>query len=89
MPQIVGVHDVEDVDRWLSYKAERAEAIEGVGGTNVVDHVADDGSKTIAVTAHVSDLAAFTAAMQAPPDEVLAAMQRHGVVPPVRWFVQQ
>jgi protein-L-isoaspartate O-methyltransferase len=88
MPQIVGVHDVEDVDRWLSYKAERAEAIEGVGGTNVVDHVADDGSKTIAVTADVSDLAAFKAAMQAPPDELLATMQRHGVVPPVRWFVQ-
>ena len=50
MPRIVLTHAVEDVERWLEGKAERAAAI-GAAGTNVTDYVALDGSNKIAVTA--------------------------------------
>jgi hypothetical protein len=38
-PKIVIAHSVADVEQWLGFKAERAEAIGGLGGTNVVDQV--------------------------------------------------
>jgi hypothetical protein len=89
MAKVVIVHDVEDVDTWLKGKAERADAIGGMGGTNVVDHVAQDGSKTIAITADVQDVDAVLAEIESPPAELLATMQRHGVVPPLKVFVQR
>lgn len=89
MPRIVVIHEVEDVDTWVGYKAERAEAIGMLGGSNVVDHVAHDGGKTIAVTADVSDVEGLQAALAAPPPEVLEIMQRHGVVPPLTIYVER
>ena len=77
---MVIVHNVVDIDRWLSYKQERADAIAPFG-SNVKDHVAADGSKTIAVTADVTDFAAMQAALASPPPVLGAAMQRHGVIP--------
>ena len=63
MPKVVVTHNVADVEKWLGFKSERAEAIAGLGGSNVVDHVAKDGSTTVAVSAEVSDVAAFEAAL--------------------------
>jgi hypothetical protein len=52
MPRVVLTHAVEDIERWLEGKMERAAAI-GAIGTNVTDYVALDGSNKIAVTADV------------------------------------
>ena len=88
MPKIVVTHNVADVQTWLGFNAERAEAIAGLGGSNVVDHVAKDGSGTVAVSADVADVEAFEAALASPPPEVAEVMQRHGVQPPVSIFVE-
>jgi hypothetical protein len=45
-------------------------AIGIVGGTNVVDHVAEDGSKTIAITFDVDDVGTVTATHASPPAEL-------------------
>jgi hypothetical protein len=56
MPKVVVTHAVVDVARWLEGKTERAAAIESGSGSNVVDHVAQDGSNSVALTADVDDL---------------------------------
>ena len=89
MPRIVVIHGVVDVATWLEFKSERAEAVGALGGSNVVDHVAQDGSSTVAVAAEVSDVAGMMAALSAPPPEVGEVMQRHGVVPPLKIYVEQ
>ncbi len=89
MPKLVITHDVADVDTWLKFKSERADAIGGMGGTNVVDHVAHDGSKKVAVSAETDDVEAFLAAIASPPPELLAAMERHGVIPPLTAYVER
>ena len=40
MIKVVLTHAVEDVERWLSFKGERAASIGAMGASNVVDHVA-------------------------------------------------
>ena len=82
MPKVVITHKVVDVDTWLKGKSERAKQIAGMGGTNVEDHVAQDGSNSIAVTCD-GDVERIMAAIANPPAELAAAMQRHGVVPPL------
>jgi hypothetical protein len=89
MPRIVITHGVVDVDNWLKGKAERAGAIAGMGGTNVVDHVAHDGSNMVAVSADVDDVANVTATLASPPAEMAAVMEAHGVVPPFTAFVER
>jgi hypothetical protein len=86
---MVVTHGVVDVDKWLEGKAERADAVTAMGCTNVVDYVAEDGSKAIAVTADVTDLPAVMAAMSSPPPEVAAAMERHGVLPPLTIYIER
>lgn len=88
MPRIVVVHDVADVATWLEFKSERAEAIGALGGSNVVDHVAQDGSNTVAIAADVSDVDGLMAALASPPPEMGEVMQRHGVVPPLTIYVE-
>ena len=87
MPRIVATHAVVDIGRWLEGKAERAAAIESGSGSNVVDHVAQDGSNNIAITADVSDLAALGALLSSPSPEVAATMEAHGVVQPIVVYV--
>ena len=70
-------------------EGQRAEAIAHLGGTNVVDHVATDGSSNVAITADVSDPTAAAAALAAPSPELSAAMASHGVVPPVTLHVEK
>jgi hypothetical protein len=87
MTRIVVVHDVEDVDNWLTHKSERADVIANMGAKDVVDYVALDGSKTVAITADGDDVDGIVAATASPGPELMDAMQRHGVVPPVKIFV--
>ena len=89
MPRIVAIHDVVDVDTWLQFKTERADAISALGGSHVVDHVAQDGRNTVAVAADVDDPAGLLAALASPPPEVVAIMERHGVVPPLTIYVER
>ena len=70
MPKVVITHAVEDIDRWLQGKAERAAAIESGTGNNVTDYVAQDGSKNIDITADVADVGALKSMLSAPPAEV-------------------
>jgi hypothetical protein len=88
VPRVVLTHAVQDLDRWLQGKAERAAAIESGTGSNVTDYVAQDGSNNIAITADVADLAAMQAMLASPPPEVLAAMEAHGVVQPITAYVE-
>lgn len=83
MPKVVFTHAVVDVDRWLKGNADRQQL-----GSNVVDYVAEDGSNNIAITADVDDFPALQAMLAAPPDEVQAQMDEHGVVPPITTYIQ-
>ena len=89
MAKMVVTHNVVDVDNWLKGKAERADAITAMGCTDVVDYVAADGAKAIAITADTNDPSAVIAVMSSPPAEVAAAMERHGVLPPVVVYVEK
>lgn len=89
MAKIVVTHGVADVDTWLGFKAERADAIATLGGSNVVDHVAEDGSNTVAVAAEVSDVDGMVAALSSPPPEMAAVMESHGVRPPLTVYVER
>ena len=88
MPRMVLTHEVVDVERWLKGKDERAAALGSVG-SNVIDHVALDGSNRIAVTADIHDLDAVQALLDSPPPEVAALMQAHGVLPPITAYVEK
>lgn len=87
MPKVVVTHAVANIERWLEGKAERAAAIESGSGSNVLDYVAQDGSNNIAITADVQDLGALRAMLAAPPPEMLARMEAHGVIPPITAYV--
>lgn len=89
MPKVVVTHNVVDVDKWLQFKSERADAIGSLGGRNVVDHVAQDGSKTVAIATEVDDVAGLMATLASPPAEMGEIMQRHGVIPPLAIYVEQ
>ena len=88
MPRIVATHAVEDLPRWLAGKAERAAEIASGSGSNVVDHVAQDGSNNVAVTADVSDLAALESMLSSPSPETVALMQSHAVVQPIVVYIE-
>ena len=88
MPRVVVTHAVEDMQRWLNGKADRAAAIESGSGSNVTDYVAQDGSSNIAISAEVSDLAAMGAMLSSPSAETAALMQEHGVVPPLTVYIE-
>ncbi len=89
MPKVVITHGVQGVPTWLKGKEERAAAIGGMGGSDVVDHVAQDGAPSVAITFSTDDLDAVMATLAAPPPDVLDAMQRHGVVPPLITYVEK
>jgi len=87
--KVVLTHAVEDVERWLGFKDERAASIGAMGGSNVVDHVAADGSNHVAISMDVADPAAIQAGLASPPPELAATMQKHGVIPPVAAHVEK
>ena len=88
MPKMVLTHPVADVDTWLGFTAERAEAIAGLGGANVVEHVATDGGM-IALSFDVADVDAMMATLGSPPPELAAAMEKQGVLPPLVAYVEK
>ncbi len=89
MPKMVITHNVVDVEKWLAFTAERAEAIAGMGGQNVVDLVAEDGSTAVAIVGEVADPEAVLAALASPPAELAAAMEAHGVAPPLKIYLER
>jgi hypothetical protein len=90
MPRMIITHNVVDVDNWLSFKEEREGAIAAMmGGSNIVDYVAQDGSKTVAIAANIDDVAAVLAGLNSPPPELHASMERHGVVPPMTIYIEK
>ena len=88
MPKVVITHSVQDIDRWLQGKAERAGTIESGTGSNVTDYVAQDGSNNIAISADVADVDAMKSMLAAPSAEVAAAMEAHGVVQPLSVYIE-
>jgi hypothetical protein len=88
LPKIVITHAVKDMETWLNGNADRAAVISAFA-TNVTDHVAMDGSNNIAVTADVHDMAGAQAMMASPSPEDAAAMERHGVIPPLTVYVEK
>jgi hypothetical protein len=89
MPKMVVTHGVVDVEKWLSFKAERAEAVAATGVSNAVDLAAQDGSNAVAIMGEADDPAAVMAALASPPPEVAATMERHGVVPPLTIYIEK
>ena len=81
MPKIVVTHQVVDIERWLKGKEERVQVI-GPYATEVTDYIAADGSKTVAVTANVHDMAGAQAMMASPSPEDKALEEKHGVIEP-------
>jgi hypothetical protein len=88
VPKMVITHSVVDIERWLNGKAERA-ALIGSVATNVTDYLAADGSNNIAITADVHDVAGAQAMMGSPSPETAAAMERHGVLPPLTTYIEK
>ena len=88
MAKVVITHGVQDIDRWLQGKAERAAAFESASGSNVTDYVAQDGSNNIAVGADVGDVDGLKAMLAAPPAEIADQMQAHGVLPPIKAYIE-
>jgi hypothetical protein len=60
-----------------------------MGGSNVLDFVAQDGSNAVAISADVEDVDAMLAAMASAPPELQAVMEEHGVVPPLVFYVER
>lgn len=86
MPRIVVTHAIQDVDRWLQGKAERAAALPGA--TNVTDLVALDGSKQAGVAFDFDDVGALTSMLASMPPEVAAQAESHGVIMPMTVYVE-
>jgi hypothetical protein len=90
MPRMIITHNVADVDKWLSFKEERAGAIASMmGGSDVVDYAAQDGGNTVAIGADIDDVAAVLAGLESPAPELQAIMERHGVLPPMTVFIER
>ena len=86
MPRIVITHAVQDVERWLGGKAERAAASTGI--THVTDLVAMDGSNQAGVAFGVDDLDALKTLLASTPPEVAAQAEAHGVIQPMTVYVE-
>ena len=81
MPKVVITHNVVDVDNWLKGKSERSEAITGLGGSNVVDHVAHDGSNSVALTVDIDDVDGMLATAANPPPQANQVAGRYAIRP--------
>jgi hypothetical protein len=88
MPKMVVTHAVVDVERWLKGKSERAAAI-GPFATNVTDHVAADGSNSVAITADIHDMSGAQAMMASPSPEAAAQAESHGVLQPMTVYIEK
>ncbi len=88
MSKLVITHAVVDIERWLKGKEERV-AVIGPYATNVTDHVAMDGSKNVAITADIHDMAGAQALMASPSPEDAALEEKHGVIQPMTVYIEK
>jgi len=86
MPRLVITHAIQDAERWLKGKDERAAALPGA--TDVTDLVAMDGSNQAAVSFGVDDLDGLKAMLSSVPPEMAAQAESHGVIMPMTVYVQ-
>jgi hypothetical protein len=86
MPRVVFTHAVSDVDHWASKHSDRVQAF-SAWGSNILDHLNADGSKSVGVSVDVHDMDGMQAAMQTA--EMDAAKEAHGVLEPVMVFIQK
>jgi hypothetical protein len=56
---------------------------------NVTDHVAVDGSNSIAVSADVHDMEGMQALMASPSPEIKAREEKHGVIQPMTAYIEK
>ena len=88
MPKVVMTHKVVEIERWLKGKEERAAAIAAYG-TDIRDYVAMDGSNEVAITADIHDMGGLEAMLASPPADVAALMESHGVVQPIKVYIER
>ena len=88
MPKLVITHAVVDIERWLKGKEERVQVI-GPYATEVTDYIAADGSKTVAISANVHDMAGAQAMMASPSPEDKALEEKHGVILPMTLYIEE
>lgn len=86
MPRIVITHAIQDRDRWLAGKDERAAA--APGARNVTDLLALDGSQQAALALDVDDVDAFMEMVASMPPDVAAQAESHGVILPMTVYVE-
>jgi hypothetical protein len=77
MPRVVITHAVQDVERWLQGRSERAAALPGA--TNITDLVAIDGSSHAAVAFDTDDVDALKSILAEIPPDMAAQAESHGV----------
>ncbi|MCP3980394.1 MAG: hypothetical protein GY716_13915 [bacterium] len=85
MPRIIFTHPVRDPALWASKHAERVTAF-AAWGSNVVDHLAADGSNNVAISVDVHDLDAMRASLESP--ELAESKEAHGVLEPLAMYVE-
>ena len=78
MPRVVAVHEVRDVQHWLS-SPKREEVFGPLGVTEIKTYVDPEGSKRVAVAMNVSDMDAVMAFMDT--QEAADVMEHDGVIP--------
>ena len=88
MPKIVVTAAVKDVEAWLKFKPQLIAQVSAVASDGT-SYVAMDGSNRVATTWDVPDMAAFQAAQSATSPEMAAAMESHGMIPPVTIYVEK
>ena len=79
MTQIIVTAEVNNVEEWLKFKAGMVRAMSSVASDGA-SYVANDGSKKVASTWDVPDMAAFQAAQGAFSPELAAAAKRAGMI---------
>ena len=80
MAQIIVTAEVNDVEEWLTFKADMVPAMAAVASDGS-SYVAMDGSKRVASTWDVPDMAAFQAAQGSFSGDLAAAAKRAGMIP--------
>lgn len=86
MPRVIITHAVQDRERWLAGKAERAEALPGA--TGMTDLVALDGSSHAAIAFDFDDLDALKGVLSSIPPDMAAQAESHGVILPMTVYVE-
>jgi hypothetical protein len=77
MPRILGFHEVNDVEHWVS-SPRREEFFGPLGVTEIKTYIDPQGSKRVGLTMNVADMEAVMGAMQTQAGA--DAMEHDGVI---------